>query len=57
LDDDGLKLGLHVILVTHGNEAAAAPFARLHCIQEKRITHGMANAATRATSSNEISTA
>jgi len=33
--------GLHVNLVTRGNEAAAAgaPFARLHCTQEKRVTH------------------
>ena len=34
------RLGLHVILVTRGNEAAAAPVARQHCTQEKRITHG-----------------
>ena len=36
-----LKLGLHVTLLTRGNEEAAAdvPFARLHCTQEKRITH------------------
>jgi len=35
------KLGLHVNLVTRGNEAAAAdaPFARLHCTQEKRFRH------------------
>jgi len=36
-----VKLGLHVNLVARGNEAAAAgaPFARLHCTQEKRVTH------------------
>jgi len=36
-----LKLALHVPLVTRGNEAAAAiaPFVRLHCTQDKRITH------------------
>jgi len=37
-----LKLGLHVNLDTRGNEAATAgaPFARLHCTQEKRVIHG-----------------
>jgi len=36
-----LKLGLHVDLVTRGNEAAAAGvlFARLHCTQENPVTH------------------
>jgi len=39
--DFALKLGLHVNLVTRGNEAAAAsaPFAHLRCTQEKRGTH------------------
>jgi len=34
-----LKLGLQVTLVTSGNEAATAeaPFARLHCTQQKRV--------------------
>jgi len=36
-----VKLGLHVNLVTRGNEAAAAgiPFARLPCTQDNRVTH------------------
>jgi len=36
-----LQLGLHVTLVPRGNKANAvsAPFARVHCTQEKRITH------------------